>query len=822
MKRRLVAVFLVLVVPGLLAFASARQGQSDIELIVNAGYGGYYRKGQWTAVRVTVSNQGDNLDGEVRARTGDSGGLEEMTFSTPIDLPHGARKQIFLYVSLDSYTQRLQIEITDRNGHVVKRETANLRMANTNDILYAVITESPLGAVDLTGYAPTTGAAYQANWRIDDIPPLAEALDGLDIMMFHDVDTGTLRAEQVEAISNWVLSGGHLIVAGGDAWQRTTAGFQELLPVALEGTVPVNSMTGLADYLDLAAEPLQDGMTVTRTTPNRSTRVLVRVAGVPLVVRGSHGAGVVDFFAADPNAEPLRSWTGKSQLWYTLATSVGQQPSWLGGFKNWPVGREATLTTFSTVLPTIIQLCGFLVLYILLIGPINYLILKRLNRREWAWFTIPGLILLFSVLAYTVGFNLRGNTATVNRLSVIQVWPDSEQAQVDTLIGIQSPRRGSYDIAVERGYTFRALPEVGVGLNVSAAIKEGTRYTVDSIPIDGGTVASFVSSGYQSAHNFDAAAAWHLDPGLAPRMEGYITNTSEIVLEDAVLLIKGQSRYLGTLDPGETHAFEIEIGPQDPGPLTLGYLATWYSRSSWSYSYNSPGWCFSFSGLSLTIPDVMRQERFSCSGGSVSERAQEIRRRYRLLSALVVDTESSGGRDAGAYVFAWSDGPLVGVELAGRSVNEEDTNLYIIELPVMVASSGEIVEVPPGLTTWTLAELEDPTTLLEVGPAQFQLREGTQAAFQFMPMPIVRLDEVHQLAVSFQTQGPLAIQLWNWDRQVWVKINFDPEVSTIRINNPARFIGPENAVNVRILPEDSTVYNRVDYIKVAYHGRLME
>lgn len=824
MKRQLLAVvvLLLLLAPALVAFAPPPQEQPDIELAISAGYNGYYRKGQWIAVRVTVSNRGDNLDGQVRARTGGGSGLDETTYSTPLDLPRGSRKQIFLYVSLDSYTSRVQIEVTDQHGGVVRREAASLRMVNQEDILAAVVTESPFGAVDLTAHLPTSGAGYQVNWRLEDIPSLAESLSGLDVMMFHDVDTGTLRAEQKTAISSWVLSGGHLIVAGGDAWQHTTAGLQDLLPTALKGTVSLSSMAALGDYLGLVPdELLEEGMTATDNTPGESARVLVALEDVPLVVRGAYGAGVIDFLAVDPHAEPLRSWAEKGALWYTMVASVEQTPSWVGGVKDWTIARQATLTTSSTVLPTIVQLCGFLALYIVLLGPINYVILRSLNRRELAWFTIPVLIIIFSVLAFKVGFNLRGNRVTVNHLTVVQVWPDTDQAEVTSLIGIQSPRRGSYDIAIERGYTLRVLPEEGVGLNVPTLIREGTRYAVDSIPIDAGTMASFVASGYRDMPRFDASATWHVGVDAAPRVEGYIVNTTGVTLEDAVILVKGASRHLGTLAPGETYTFDIALGPQDPGPLTLGYTGSWnrYGYNPWQSGYSSPGWCFSYNGIALTIPDVMGQESFSCST-SVTARQQEIRRRYRLLGALIADTDLSGGRDAGVYVLGWTNESLIGVDLAGKPQNEENTNLYIIDLPVDVVMDGESAEVPPGLTLWTLAERDDPATTQQISPVQFQIASDSQAAFQFMPLPAMRLSAVDELAIDFQAQGILALDLWNWSTARWVRVNFNPEVKTIFIRNPGRFIGPENAVNIRVTPTDDTGYNRVDYVKVAYRGRL--
>jgi hypothetical protein len=821
-KRSLITLILLvlLFLPSMATLASPSQRQAQVELSVSAGYASYFRHGQWIPVRVNVSNTGDNLAGVIRVR---SGGLEETTYQTPIELPRGARKQVFLYISLQKFASDVQVEVVDQKGRVVQQETATLHTVDQNDILCAVVTESPYGAVDLTALAPGTGSVHQTNWRVADIPPLADALAGLDVLMFHDVDTGTLTAEQGAAISDWVLAGGHLIVTGGDAWQRTTAGLQALLPVTLQGTVQLASLVSLTDYLKLPSEPLDEGTTAADTTLKPSARTLVNVGDVPLIVRGTYGAGVVDFMAVDPYAEPLRSWNEKERLWYTLIASIGQRPSWLRGFSDWSMAREATLTLTSTVLPTFFQLCGFLVLYVVLIGPINYLVLKRLNRREWAWVTIPGLIVLFSVLAYAVGFNLRGNVATVNRLTVVQVWPDSQRAQVTSLIGIQSPRRTNYTIAVDRPFALRALPDVGVGLNVPVVIAEGTRYTARSVPIDAGMIASFVASGFESMPRLDASATWTLSDGQPPRIAGSVTNSVGVPLEDAVLLIKGQKLPLGTIQPGETQTFDTSIGPQEPGPLTLGNARQLYSPyvySTWRNTSGSPGWCFTYQGVGITWKDVMDGEGFSCATRGVSDRQQEIRRRFRVLGALAVDSDLSGGRDAGAYLFAWTNQPLVPVELQNKPQGDEDTNLIVFELPVTVTASDPVVEVPPGLTTWSLTETTDPNTMLNVTPVSFQISDTNQAAFQFMPMPKMRLAQVQDLDVDFQGQGPLVVELWDWVEQVWVQVNLDPASTATRVTNAGRFVGPENAVNVRVYSLDGTAYSQVDYVKITYRGRL--
>jgi hypothetical protein len=216
----------------------------------------------------------------------------------------------------------------------------------------------------------------------------------------------------------------------------------------------------------------------------------------------------------------------------------------------------------------------------------------------------------------------------------------------------------------------------------------------------------------------------------------------------------------------------------------------------------------------------MNGEKFSCATRGVSDRQQEIRRRYRLLGALAVDSDLSGGRDAGAYLFAWTSQPLVPVELQNKPQGDEDTNLTVFELPVAVTASDPVVEVPPGLTTWTVTETADPNTMLNITPASFQVSSTNQAAFQFMPMPKVRLSQVQDLDIGFQGQGPLVVELWDWADQTWVQVSLDPASTETRVADAGQFVGPENAVNVRVYSLDGTAYSQVDYVRIAYRGRL--
>ena len=67
--------------------------------------------------------------------------------------------------------------------------------------------------------------------------------------------------------------------------------------------------------------------------------------------------------------------------------------------------------------------------YIALIGPINYLVLRRLDEREWAWVTMPALIAIFAVGAYAYGSALRGSDVIVNEVAIVRGAPGRHRGQ---------------------------------------------------------------------------------------------------------------------------------------------------------------------------------------------------------------------------------------------------------------------------------------------------------------------------------------------------------------------------------------------------------
>ncbi len=810
----LAVILLLLVTPLMIGFMPPRQGgdAGSLQLQIEAGYSQRFRPDYWTPLRLTIANDGPDISGSLRVRPENNAGISATTYLLPIDLPRQSRKQVFLNVVLNAYARQVLVELVNEGGDVLATASSPLTPADPDDVLVAVITDAPGGSVDLSAMTLGSGSTAQSNWSAENLPPLADALLAVDVMLFTDVDTGRLSVEQRRAVHDWVTAGGHLIVTGGPNYQLTTAALADLLPVTIAGTTTTDDLTALAVYAGRYSDTLQ-GPDVIMTTgalqPGAETRV--EVDGRPLLTRWTYGGGLVDYLAVDPGLAPLRRWNGSSALWEALVFTPRQAASWTGGFQDWVAANMAVRQSPGFDLPSTLQMMGMLALYILCIGPLNYLFLRVIGRRELAWVTIPLTVLIFTILAYYTGFSLRGTQATLNRLAVVQVWPDRDRARIDGLVGVLSPRRAVYQVIAPAGLTLRPLPEAsmgGLGFNPvqrTTTIEESSLYTAPGVLVDASLIAGFVTTGFvQDPPRLTSDVTLTYAADAPPRLAGAITNTTGQTLEKATLLVPGGVAHLGTLAPGENVAFDMLLTGTRSAPLSL---------------VNGSENDLLTGNLNLTTQDVMGASFMPMTYfyyDSANGRDRVARQRQDLLGSVAFDLDFSGGRGDRAYLFGWAASSPLAVTLGGESWVAEDTALFIFELPLALEHGTEPLTISPGLTVWVST---GDTTTASPSPYNLTLGGADQAGFRFMMLPSARLAAVSWLELTARRSGlnTASVFLWDWGAADWEALDLSIAMR-VRVEEPARFLGPDGAVQVLIVPDNPNDYVSYDQVDVTWHG----
>lgn len=768
--------------------APASQTAADLQLDVRAGFDGYVQPGVWTPLYVTASNSGPDLSAELRVEASSLAGAP-VAYTRPIDLPRGSRKLVTLYVpDLSAYSGTVQVDLV-RSGRVMLSQQASVQSVAATTLLIGVWSDSPQALADLALVQPSSGQTRLALLTAADLPEIAAGWQALDVLAIFDADTGVLTPGQRAALAEWIAGGGRLLVAGGAAYQRTAAGLGDVLPLLPDGTASVS----LEPLARLAGAPF-DAQAVSEaavTTGDLHPDAYVQAAAgdVPLLAWREIGYGRVDFLTADPGMQPLRAWPGRAALWTAVLSSGRPRPAWAFGFsESWQPARDAVADIPGVSLPSALQLCGFLTLYVVLIGPVNYLVLARLKRRELAWFTIPALIVLFSAIAYLTGFQLRGTRAIVHRLALVQTWGDTTTARVQGLVGIWSPRRARYDVLFDPGYMVRPLPpDFGTALTSAAVgrVDQGEAVTLRGIPVDVGSVQPFVVEGFTASAPRITGALTLSEEGLGLRVRGEIVNASNLDFTDAALIIAGTTLPLGNLAAGAVLPVDLLTGggaavpapasPLDPSPGSAGY-----------------GYYYGYTYYDEFITTVAGGDCYS---------QNEYQRRCNLFNSVL----NGQSRGAGAYLSAWSSTVPFGMQVLNAPADTIDTMLVIAALEVTLAPAAQQrIEVPPGLMMWQ--SLNDPN--LYAVPYNMYLYPGGEYAFRYAPSALVPPLTVEMFTIHLGGEyvddftPPPLVEAFDFTAGQWVSLPVN--WGDTPVMQPDRYIDASGGMALRLsLPQGS-------------------
>lgn len=543
----------------LLALPAAQE--NPIRLNAQAGFDGIYEESAPVSVFVSVRNDGAAVEGEIQVISPVGG--EELIYSAPVSLPAGADKRVPLVVQLLPFAGEVTVRLVGEEGVLAESKSNRLTVIGQDQLLYGVVSSDPGALAFLETIPGRRSDAAVAFLDLADLPEVSSAWNALDVLVLDDIDTSRLTVGQKEALRAWIESGGQLVVTGGPGGPQTAAGVAELMPVTVSGVTTVDDLPTLSEFV--GSSLVSSGPYVLTTTGDPSPGEALINEGEHILLAGQTlGRGRVTFLALDPKLAPLAGWEGSMKLWEHLAASAPDTPPWGGGMRDGYAAIQAASVISGLRLPSAGQLLFFLLLYVIVIGPVNFIILRRINRRELAWVTIPALVLLFSAATFLTGFSTRGNKAALNVMSVAFGSAGAERLRAQSVIGLYSPRRGERDITLPYDSSVFPLQE-GFGTLTPGgdlkAIERAGNVTVRGARADTGEIATFIVDAHLPRPSIHAQATRDNDGNI---VEVTVRNDSDVTLENAVILYGQEQVGLGDLPPGAEEHMQLTL----PGAAT--------------------------------------------------------------------------------------------------------------------------------------------------------------------------------------------------------------------------------------------------------------
>lgn len=765
---------LLLAVTAVLVSVLPARAASAVEIDARAMVGGRFEVGGWAAISVTLVNEGEPTEGTVSAETR-SGEMQRF-----VEMPAGARKVVTLYVQPEAFQRRITVRYEEPNGTV--EAEVELRVLEQTSGQLAIVGD---GAGTLRPQLESADDARQESITLGvaDLPERPEPLSGLTGIVWA-ADSTALTDDQRRSLSRWIADGGQLVVVGGADWQTRTAGFVDLLP--LEGLAAVDEVPQAA----LAAwsgtdEPAVAEATVATGTLHAEARSLVTAEdGTVLVSMRPLGAGTVILVGSDLATDTHRGWAGAPGLWSRLVPSTAAiDQFWEGGFPR-EEGENAMSQALGNVpsleVPPAELLLAVIVAYILLIGPISYAILRRLDRRELAWVTAPLLVVLFSACSYGIGSTLKGGDVIVNQISLIRSSDASDAATVQAYAGIFSPGRETFDLTVEADALMGQLRPVNVpdarpATGVAAEQGNPARLRGLSIGVFGfeGVRADAIVE-----HEPALSVSWSAEGG---NLVGTVTNIGEEPLSDVAYISASGGTRIGDLEPGAT----AEFSP----------------RRNLNGSSAADG-VYGFGGF---------------GGGDERERTTQLRR--QVIDSLVgyggfgpgIET---GGGDRGPYLIAWrtTPGPLP-IEVDDSDAARLNHTVEVVAVRP-AATSGEVTVEPGGMSV-VIRDHEGDAG--DAGPGMVAISDGAATFSIALPLEAsdMAVSELEIIAgpdpsMVIMEQGEFNGAFWPAGYEIelrhpetgeWTLLGDLSQQSRFEVEDPGSAIGPTGRIEVRVRAE---------------------
>lgn len=606
---------------------------------------------------ITVSNSGRDITGELVVNTTpsyNSGG----NILTAIDLPSGSEKTFTISVpgSVNTYyhnqpsLQQIRFfEGSWQNGKEVTLQgdtKISSRTFREDELVVGLLSDDPdslgyLKSIKTIAGQPTNVVSIEET----NLPSDFIGLGLLDIVIIDQFSFSELPIPQQEAFYDWVHQGGIILVAG-DNWVNKKMGiFKDSLPMPSNiKTVPQKAdffedfgkSAFPKEVIDLTIGDLHSETTIIHNTDD----------GVPLLVSRKVGKGEILQLSFSLTGSTLANWDEAPNSLSSLLQKPlrGHYPNYYSFYEQLNYTLSYVTGLFASSFLPYSALVILFTVYIILVFPTLYFLLRRFDKREFMWWVLPCMSFVICLSIFLIGGKDRIVEPQLNESVLLQI----DESGVGSGYGsfsFLSNRRGNYTVGF-RDVGFYPIP-ISDHYNNTNFDRDSIRYVGDDIEIDAknveywsirtysGPIINMDIGTFTSDLRFDGA-----------QIEGTITNHTQFVFDDLLFLSGANEESLGAIGPGETISVSISI----KGALLR--------RPSQTYHYNS-------NPRPKDLTELKKQE---------------------LLSA----THDLGLFPNAPVIVGFTSQELLDGSLNNKTKNTEALNLIIYEVDVKKELAGEI------------------------------------------------------------------------------------------------------------------------------------
>lgn len=388
-------------------------------------------------LQVTVKNNGADFSGDMVINASSSYEVSSAQV-LPIDIAAGEEKTFDIYLegnysNADAFAF---FEGSIEKGKKVAYEGTKQLQANFLDpssvFIYTLTDKSDrLSAfLRLSQLTPQNNVEVFNLNQIKDytLPEDPQGFAMANVIVIDEIAIADLSQKQQESLLKWVQNGGTLLVGAANQVNTTAGIFKDYLPLTLSEQMTSVSADSLSKLS--GGKTFTQPISIYEATENTGSIPLLTDNNKILASKKKVGSGEVIQTAFSLGDQPLASMDGYPALMANLLNiqKISQQGMVIHGQS--PVEQVSNeLRNVNELFPSfevsVSYMLIVIILYILIIGPILYFILKKIDKREHAWWIIPAISIVLSIALFIFGAKDRIGQPQIQQSAFYKVNEDS-------------------------------------------------------------------------------------------------------------------------------------------------------------------------------------------------------------------------------------------------------------------------------------------------------------------------------------------------------------------------------------------------------------
>ncbi len=413
-------------------------------------------------IQIKVENQGQDWEGTVRLRMTESYyGGNNCAYDTELSLPQGSMKQFVLRVpkdSLDHTDGVVQVTLLDKNGEkAAQKEFGRLLQTEADALTIGILSDEymSLTYLDMGGNELYyNGRNYPIRLEELNQDKLSDSLGTLNFLVIDSYNTGVLSDKALEDIRQWIDDGGMLIIGAGENAEEVLAGFDDLEIQCVKIDDPGEGTYSYSDYVDISQLHMAE-LKDAGGKYDEGYAVLGQIC--------SQGNGAVEIlpYSLAEVAKTDAAGDYEQQNYFienmlyqvnNYANPVKVSGQYAHNYDNMYYVREMCrhLGNGSNQL----QFGGLkwiVILYVIFVGPILYLILRSVKKRDFYWIAVPVTMLVGTFLVYWAG---RGFEVVNTHVYSVTIENLSDEGNARTFLRCYDAGHKEWALRLAEGYEY--------------------------------------------------------------------------------------------------------------------------------------------------------------------------------------------------------------------------------------------------------------------------------------------------------------------------------------------------------------------------------